>query len=156
MAAACNAHGARISTGTEVVARVSFDVIDSRFAYALMIAQSETERVLEERLAASGVTVEREVELTGFTEHGLIVEATLSRTDGARRRSQRGWLVGCDGAHSAVRHGLGFEFEGSTLQSHWVLADGHVSGLSPADHLHIFWHRDGILAFFRSAATAGV
>lgn len=148
MAAGMQAHGARISTGTEVVARVSFDVIDSRFAYALMIAQSETERVLEERLAASGVTVEREVELTGFTDTGSSVEATLSRTDGARETVEAGWLVGCDGAHSAVRHGLGFEFEGSTLQSHWVLADGHVSGLSPADHLHIFWHRDGILAFF--------
>lgn len=142
------ARGARISTGTDVVAEVSFDVIDSRFAYALMIAQSETERVLEERLAASGVTVEREVELTGFTDTGSSVRATLAGTSGASETVEADWLVGCDGAHSAVRHGLGFEFEGSTLQSHWALADGHIAGLHPADHLHIFWHRDGILAFF--------
>ncbi|HQS18306.1 FAD-dependent monooxygenase [Reyranella sp.] len=148
VAAGAPAHGARISTGTEVVAEISFDVIDSRFAYALMIAQSETERVLEERLAASGVTVEREVELTGFTDTGSSVRATLARRSGAPDTVEADWLVGCDGAHSAVRHGLGFEFEGSTLQSHWALADGHISGLSPLDHLHIFWHRDGILAFF--------
>ena len=152
LAAGMPAHGARISTGTQVVAEVSFGVIDSRFAYALMIAQSETERVLEERLAASGVTVEREVELTGFTDTGSSVEARLAKTNGARETVETEWLIGCDGAHSAVRHGLGFEFEGSTLQSHWALADGHISGLSPGDHLHIFWHRDGILAFFPIAA----
>lgn len=142
------AHGAQISTGTEIVARVSFDLVDSRFAYALMIAQSETERVLEERLAKAGVTVERTVELTGFTDKGASVEAVLTSADGARETIEADWLVGCDGAHSTVRHGLGFAFEGSTLQSHWALADGHLQGLAPADHLHIFWHRDGILAFF--------
>ena len=148
ISAGMQAHGARISTGREVVARISFDLIDSRFAYALMIAQSETERVLEERLAASGVTVERRVELTGFIDRGASVEATLAKPDGARETVEADWLAGCDGAHSAVRHGLGFEFEGSTLQSNWALADGHVAGLSPSDHLHIFWHRDGVLVFF--------
>ena len=142
------AHGTQISTGTQIVARVSFDLIDSRFAYALMIAQSETERVLEDRLAAAGVTVERTVEVTGFSDNGASVEAVLTKANGARETIQADWLVGCDGAHSTVRHGLGFAFEGSTLPSHWALADGHIEGLAPADHLHIFWHRDGILAFF--------
>ena len=148
LSAGMPARGARISTGREIVAEVSFDLIDSRFAYALMIAQSETERVLEERLAASGVAVERTVELTRFGDKGASVEATLTKASGESETLDVGWLVGCDGAHSAVRHGLGFAFEGSTLQSHWALADGHIAGLDPADHLHIFWHRDGILAFF--------
>ncbi len=38
------AHGAQISTGKEVVARVSFDMLDSRYPYALMIPQSESEK----------------------------------------------------------------------------------------------------------------
>ena len=42
-------HGAQISNGKEVVARVSLDSIDSRFPYALMIPQCVTERVLEAR-----------------------------------------------------------------------------------------------------------
>ena len=148
MSSGMQGHGAQISTGKKVVAKVSFDLVDSRFAYALLIAQSETERVLEERLAASGVTVERSVELAGFTDKGSSVEATLARASGERETVEADWLVGCDGAHSAVRHGLGFAFEGSTLQSHWALGDGPITGLEPADHLHIFWHRDGILAFF--------
>jgi 2-polyprenyl-6-methoxyphenol hydroxylase-like FAD-dependent oxidoreductase len=142
------AHGAQISTGKEIVARVTFDSINSRFNYALMIPQSETERVLEERLAAHSVKVERTVELAGFTDKGAAVEATLRKASGETETVMADWLVGCDGAHSAVRHGLGFAFEGSTLESHWALADGYVTGLEPRDRLHIFWHRDGILAFF--------
>ncbi|HTE79824.1 MAG TPA: FAD-dependent monooxygenase [Reyranella sp.] len=142
------AHGAQISTGKEIVARVSLDSVDSRFPYALMIPQSETERILEERLASQGVTVERSVELTSFTDKGESVEATLKKADGATETVEADWLVGCDGAHSSVRHGLDFAFEGSTQESHWALADGHISGIEPNDRLHIFWHRDGILAFF--------
>ena len=148
LSAGLQAHGAQISTGKQIVARIAFDLIDSRFAYALMIPQSETERILEERLAAAGVTVERTVGLSGFTDRGDLVEAVLTGADGESETLRADWLVGCDGAHSAVRHGLGFAFEGSTLQSHWALADGHITGLDPQDRLHIFWHRDGILAFF--------
>ena len=35
------AHGAQISTGKEIMARVSLDSLDSRFPYALMIAQNK-------------------------------------------------------------------------------------------------------------------
>src|SRR5437764_8395531 len=101
------AHGAQISNGKEIVAQVSLDSIDSRFPYALMIAQSETERVLEERLAQHGVKVERSVELTAFAEKRSAVEATLRRADGTGEALSADWLVGCDGAHSAVRPGLG-------------------------------------------------
>ena len=142
------AHGAQISTGKEIVARVSLDTIDSRFPYALMIAQSETERVLEEKLAARGVKVERTVELTGFQDDGRRVSATLRRADGTTETVTADWLAGCDGAHSTVRHTLDMAFEGSTMQSDWVLADGHIAGIEPKDRIHIFWHRDGILAFF--------
>ncbi|MFI5001731.1 MAG: FAD-dependent monooxygenase [Reyranellales bacterium] len=142
------AHGAQISTGKQIIARVTLDSIDSRYPYALMIPQSETERVLEERLESAGVKVERTIELTGFAEKGERVEATLAGAGGGTETVAADWLIGCDGAHSTVRHGMGLPFEGSTLQSDWALADGHVSGLEPRDRLHIFWHRDGILAFF--------
>jgi 2-polyprenyl-6-methoxyphenol hydroxylase-like FAD-dependent oxidoreductase len=142
------AHGAQISTGKEIIARISLESVDSRFPYALMIPQSETERVLEERLAAHGAAVERSVELASFADKGTSVEATLKKANGGTETLTVDWLVGCDGAHSTVRHGLDFTFEGTTLESDWALADGHIAGLEPNDRLHIFWHRDGILAFF--------
>ena len=94
------AHGAQISTGKEIVARITFDSIDSRFPYALMIPQSDTERVLEERLEASGINVERRVELTRFTDKGDKVQAMLLKPSGEEELVTADWLVGCDGAVS--------------------------------------------------------
>jgi 2-polyprenyl-6-methoxyphenol hydroxylase-like FAD-dependent oxidoreductase len=57
------------------------------------------------------------------------------------------WMIGSDGAHTAVRHGLGMEFAGTTEPSDWLLADLHLEGLTP-DKLDLFWHTEGVLAFF--------
>ncbi len=141
-------HGAQVSDGRNIVARVRLDGIDTPYPYALMIAQSETERVLEEQLAKRGVTVERSVTMETFAEKGAGIEAVLRKADGTSETVQADWLLGCDGAHSTTRHGLGFTFEGTTMDSDWWLADVHVTGLAPQDIMHIFWHRDGILAFF--------
>ena len=82
--------------------------------------------------------------------HGIV-----GRGDAARRRTARtetltaDWLVGCDGAHSAVRHGLGFRLRRQhawRATGCWPTASSRRS--SRKDRLHIFWHRDGILAFF--------
>ena len=148
------AHGAQLSDGNNMVARVTMDGIDTAYPYALMIAQSETERVLEETLASRGVKVERSVSMESFSEKSTGgIEAVLRKADGKSETVQADWLLGCDGAHSTTRHALGFSFEGSTQDSDWYLADVHVTGLEPTDMLHIFWHRDGILAFF--PITAG-
>src|SRR5947209_11615260 len=135
VAAGVAGHGANISNGREIVAKASLDSVDSRFPYALMIPQSETERVLEERLATHGAAVERSVELASFADNGSSVEATLKKANGETETLTVDWLVGCDGAHSAVRHGLDFAFGGSTLQSDWALADGHIAALEPNDRL---------------------
>ncbi len=141
-------YGARISTGQTTIADVAFDSVESRYPFALMIPQSETERILEEQLALHGMSVERNTPLVSFTEAGGNVEAVLRRPDGVTESVVASWLVGCDGAHSTVRHGLGLAFEGSTEQSDWALADGHITGLPDTNRLHIYWHREGILAFF--------
>ena len=153
LAAGMQAHGAQMSNGKDVIARINLDDIESIYPYALMIPQSDTERVLEEQLAKRGVKVERTVGLESFTDQGNQVQAVLRKASGESETLTADWLVGCDGAHSAVRHGLGFTFDGTTQPSDWYLADGHISGLEPQDRLHIFWHKDGILAFF--PITAG-
>ena len=102
--------------------------VKSPYAYALMLPQSETERLLEERLGRLGVTVERRVELTAFTRLRTGSRATLTHADGREEAVSADWLVGCDGAHSAVRHGLGVPFAGETMASDWMLADMHMTG----------------------------
>ena len=58
------------------------------------------------------------------------------------------YLVGCDGAHSTVRHGLGASFTGDTLPSDWALADIQIDGDIPLDEMTICWTQEGILVFF--------
>ena len=148
LAAGFRGNGAQLSDGTNAVAKIGLGGIATRYPYALMNAQSETERVLEENLTARGVTVERSVTMESFSDKGSGIEAVLRKADGSGETVQADWLLGCDGAHSTTRHGLNMPFEGSTMDSDWWLADIHLTGLEPQDLLHIFWHRDGILAFF--------
>jgi 2-polyprenyl-6-methoxyphenol hydroxylase-like FAD-dependent oxidoreductase len=140
---------ANISDGAEKIARISFDGLDTRYSFVLMIPQSETERILEERLAELGVTVERGVELTGFTDKGGSVVARIQRPDGSSETVEADWLVGCDGAHSIVRHTLGKEFRGDTVDTDFLLADIRLENApTGADELMMWWHHEGIVAFF--------
>jgi hypothetical protein len=59
------------------------------------------------------------------------------------------WLVGCDGAHSIVRHSLGATFDGETNESDWMLGDVHMTGYPvPDTEASVYWHRDGAFIIF--------
>jgi 2-polyprenyl-6-methoxyphenol hydroxylase-like FAD-dependent oxidoreductase len=149
IAAGLKAETMAIFTGKQVLARVRFDALPSPFKFVLMIPQSETERVLEVHLNALGVKVERSVELTGFSAGKDGASCVLRHADGASEAFDVRWLAGCDGAHSFVRHSLGFPFEGDTLQTTFILADVHVAGLErAAPEIEIYWHEEGALVLF--------
>lgn len=143
----------KILTRTEKIAQVDLTAIDSLYRFALMIPQSETERILEEHLATFGIAVERQKELTRFKETADGVCCTLQDGGGREETLEASWLIGCDGAHSVVRHQLGKQFAGSTMLSGWVLADVHLSGISGTPALNIYWHDQGVLALFPLGGT---
>jgi 2-polyprenyl-6-methoxyphenol hydroxylase-like FAD-dependent oxidoreductase len=137
-----------IVAGSNVVGHFTLDGVPTPHPYALMLPQSETERLLEEHLSGLGVRVERTVELTKFVEGGDRVVSTLRRADGSEETVESSWLIGCDGPHSLVRHQLGLEFHGDTLVSDWILADVNLDGGAKPDAVEIYWHADGVLAIF--------
>ena len=114
--------------GDKVIGHVSMESAQTPYPYALMLPQSETERLLEERLRRLGVAVERRLELATFERGDHGVEAVLRHADGREEAVSADWMVGCDGAHSAVRHGLAVPFAGKTMDSDWMLADVHMTG----------------------------
>src|SRR5579872_6171629 len=75
----------------------------SPFPYALIYPQDEHERLLIDRLAEAGVTVERQTELLSFEETAEGIRARLKRADGQTGTCEAAYLAGCDGAHSLVR-----------------------------------------------------
>ena len=140
---------ANIIAGSRQVAHVRLDTMETPHSYALMLPQSETERLMEQHLNSCGVEVERQVELERFVPDSDGVTVVLRRNDGREETLQSAWLIGCDGAHSTVRHGLGMQFEGDTQPSDWILADVHFAGeRTKPDEINIFWHPEGTLAIF--------
>jgi 2-polyprenyl-6-methoxyphenol hydroxylase-like FAD-dependent oxidoreductase len=139
---------ANIVAGVEKIALITLDGIASPHPYALMLPQSDTERLLEQQLNACGAQLERSVELTQFTSTADEVVSTLRHADGREETLNSSWLIGCDGAHSVVRHQLGVEFTGSTMPSNWLLADLHLTGAPNPGDITVSWHTDGVLAIF--------
>jgi 2-polyprenyl-6-methoxyphenol hydroxylase-like FAD-dependent oxidoreductase len=74
----------------------------------LLAEMEELETVLTRRAEALGVTIRRGLAVTGLrqTESGVIVQAGPESFQGQ-------WLIGCDGARSAVRKLGGFDFAGT-------------------------------------------
>lgn len=133
----------------KLMGHVSMETVQSPYPYGLMLPQCDTERLLEERLRGLGVLVERQVEMTGFTNKEGGVEAVLRHSDGHEETVSTDWLIGCDGAHSVVRHTLGVKFSGETLQSDWMLADVHMRGYPfPESEASVYWHQDGAFVIF--------
>jgi 2-polyprenyl-6-methoxyphenol hydroxylase-like FAD-dependent oxidoreductase len=94
------------------------------------IPQYATERILGEELAMRGVQVERGVRLVGFDQDADGVTATLGSVDG-EQTVRSGYLVGADGAHSAVRKALGLTFEGAAFEEQYMLGDAEVDWSMP-------------------------
>ncbi len=137
-----------ITAGKEVIAHFTLDGAPTAYPYGLMLPQSETERILDEHLNKLGIIIERNVELSNFTTSANRVTSTLRHSDGREETHESSWLIGCDGAHSAVRHQLGMEFLGDTILTDWVLADIHIEGLPRTPQVEIAWHSDGLVALF--------
>jgi 2-polyprenyl-6-methoxyphenol hydroxylase-like FAD-dependent oxidoreductase len=150
LAAGLRGRGGTMRSGGNVLGHMGFDEIASEYNFALMIPQNETERLLTDHLRSLGLEVERQVELAGFSEMGDIVEARLRHADGREETIQTPWLVGSDGAHSAVRHGLGLAFPGSAQPDDWLLADVRLEGegAPPGDEIAIYLHRSGPFVIF--------
>jgi len=98
------------------------DAVPYRF---IALPQYETERVLAESLARLGTRVQRGVEFIDFSQDDTSVRSTVGDAGGQRTVVSR-YLIGCDGAHSVVREGLGLAFEGGAFAEEYMLADVQV------------------------------
>jgi 2-polyprenyl-6-methoxyphenol hydroxylase-like FAD-dependent oxidoreductase len=149
LAAGLRVRGARIMAGRRQLAAMDLGRIDSHYDFALFIPQSETERLLEAHLATLGVGVERGVELEALdADEGGVTVRLRHRNDDHEESLRVPWLIGCDGAHSTIRHALGMPFEGETEPTDFLLADIRLDGPLPADQLTLMLHADGVLAIF--------
>ncbi len=129
-------------------AEIDFATKDSEFGTGVLIPQSLTEKILEDHLSDCGGEVQRATELLSFVQSSDDVTCVLADAEGRQRTVVANYLVGCDGAHSVVRHGLELEFPGRKDGLRWVLADVELSGDVPEADVASLWSRSGILLLF--------
>src|SRR5262249_52453943 len=146
----------RIHAGERVVPVPLFDVglEDTAYPFLLFISQAETEAVLDEHLAERRLEVERGVELVEFEQGDGDVICTLLHGKRGTELLHARYLVGCDGAHSSVRHGAAIPFEGAAYPQTFVLGDLEVDGELERDVGHAFLGAGGTLFFFPLARPA--
>src|SRR6516164_3123057 len=99
------AHGRRL-------AQIAFAPADSPYPFVAMVPQDVTEALLVQALQARGGVVEYETSFLSAVQAGHGVDAILERR-GEHFPVRAAFVVGCDGAHSAVRHLLGVPFDGA-------------------------------------------
>jgi 2-polyprenyl-6-methoxyphenol hydroxylase-like FAD-dependent oxidoreductase len=104
----------------------------------LALPQYDTERLLETCLDRHGRSVLRGLTLTEFTEEGGAIRARVCDAAGATQEIECRWLVGCDGARSAVRKGLKLEFEGDKYPIGFALGDVELDWDKPRGRAYRF------------------
>lgn len=112
----------------------------SRYPMVLMAPQSATERLLSDRASELGAEIVYGAELVALEQDADGVTVRLA--DGAEHRAR--YVVGCDGAHSAVRASLGIDFAGKQYQTHILLADVRLTR-PPSDGLSAQNSADGVV-----------
>jgi 2-polyprenyl-6-methoxyphenol hydroxylase-like FAD-dependent oxidoreductase len=116
----------------------------SRFGFLLDLPQDETERLLRARISELGGVIEQPAELAGLTARGDAVTADIRGPEGRAGTITAGFVVGCEGAHSRVRHELGLAFEGHPYPQDWLLADVLLDWDLREDAAHVFFRADGL------------
>jgi 4,5-epoxidase len=110
----------------------------------LRLPQTEIELRLRRRLAALGAEVRWRTEIVGAEQSPSRVTITLRTADG-EQTVQADWLIGCDGAHSAVRKLVQTRFDGSAFPQTFMLADVRFSA-TPKHGPALYLERDQLLA----------
>lgn len=104
---------------------------DTRFPGIFVISQVDTEAFLERRLRERGVAVERATAASHIAQDADGVTVTLRKGEEEEEEEEGEetqvlrcrYVVGCDGAHSAVRHAMDVRFEGDAYPQEFILAD---------------------------------
>ncbi|WP_420369408.1 FAD-dependent monooxygenase [Curtobacterium sp. L1-20] len=101
---------------------VRFDTLDTPHPFMLLLPQTVTERILEDRARSLGVTVLTGATVTGIDETDDGVTATYD-LDGVQQSLTGALVIGTDGAQSAVRTLAGIPFEGETSTAWGFIGD---------------------------------
>jgi 2-polyprenyl-6-methoxyphenol hydroxylase-like FAD-dependent oxidoreductase len=141
-------NGVAIYNRSGQIAHVGFCGLPSRYRFAISLPQNETERLLTEHLRRYGIAVDRDQELVALSQSPDAARAVVRNSAGVEESLEARWLIGCDGAHSSVRHLLAVPFEGDAYPETFLLADIKMEGPLDHIHIHLFLTGEGLVGVF--------
>ena len=139
-------HGTQIFSEGKQILSVGFDELASHYPFLLFLPQCETEALLNAHMEHLGVKAERRVELESLIQDDRGVRVSLRHPNGNLEELRVGWVIGCDGAHSAVREKTGTPFEGGGVGLSFFLGDMVLDGPdAPENDLAIHMHHGDVV-----------
>ena len=141
----------RFLVGGEVRGEMDFSSIGaglSPYPFVLMLEQSKNERLLYNYLRSHGKDILWNTELERFDQNGSGVTVHARHSEGTALVIEARYLVACDGAKSPVRKALNLQFEGSTFERMFFVADAQVDWQLSHDALHVCLAKESFVVFF--------
>ncbi len=139
-------HGGKFFSEGKEILSIGFDELASRYPFLLFLPQSETEALLNAHMEQLGVKTERQVELESLAQDDRSVRVSLRHPDGNLEELRVRWVIGCDGAHSAIREKTGIPFEGGGVGLSFLLGDVVLDGPdAPENDLAIHVHHGDVV-----------
>jgi 2-polyprenyl-6-methoxyphenol hydroxylase-like FAD-dependent oxidoreductase len=123
------------------------------YPFVLILGQDDNERIMGEKLADWGASVQWNTELIGLQQHTDGVAATLKLPDATTRTIPAAWVAGCDGARSSVRELSGITFPGAPYEHVFFVADVEMTGNMVPDEINVYLWREGFHLLFPMRGT---
>jgi 2-polyprenyl-6-methoxyphenol hydroxylase-like FAD-dependent oxidoreductase len=134
------------------LAHLRFTPRESPYPFVAMVPQNVSESILAGELKRTGGRVEYETTFISAEQDKEGVNSVLD-DQGKPVAIRASFLVGCDGAHSAVRRMANLPLEGGEYDAAFMLADIETADDLPADELQLCPSELGPLAIFPLSAT---
>ncbi len=126
-----------------VLAELDLTVLgdETRFPWRLQLEQNKLTRIIRPIVESmDNVELRFGVRAATAEDHG---DHAVLMVDGSDEGIEAEWLIGCDGANSMVRQGLGFGFDGVTFPERFlVMSTSHEFRDSIPDLAHVAYIND--------------
>jgi 2-polyprenyl-6-methoxyphenol hydroxylase-like FAD-dependent oxidoreductase len=141
-----------IITHGRTLAHMRFAPGESPYPFVAMVPQDVTEKLLAEELQRKGGVIEYETTFVSAEQQDDGVSVTVDHK-GEPVKFRASFVIGCDGAHSAVRRTLKLPLEGGEYEASFMLADVETNEVLRADEMQLCPSELGPVAIFPMSAT---
>jgi 2-polyprenyl-6-methoxyphenol hydroxylase-like FAD-dependent oxidoreductase len=116
---------------------IHWEHLETRFGFTLGLPQNFTEELLWQWALENGVECRRGATLEGFSQAAEGVEVDVVDEHGTTRKLTARYLVGADGARSAVRKQADIPFEGRSGSFRGIVIDTELEAPWPGGRINV-------------------